>query len=301
MEKPHIAIIGSCVCDVLIEVPHVPISKEDVNGKHQSLSLGGCACNVANIVSLFDIPYVLFSPIGTGIYGDFVRDQLAKNSMNSLLNQVDGENGCCYCLIEESGERTFISYHGTEYRFQPDWFHQLETYPINTIYVCGLELEEDTGKHILSYLQKHKDCTIYFAPGPRICAIEEYKMKAMLELGVILHINEQEALQYTKQTSIEQASRILFNLTQSPVLITLGEKGSYCYDGKHDIRQDSTILTPVDTIGAGDAHVGAILATRSQHKSWEESLAIANSVASAVISSKGSLLSKEAFLILTLS
>lgn len=295
MEKPHVAIIGSCVCDVIIELPHLPISKEDVNVKNQSLSLGGCACNVANIIQLFEIPYVLFSPIGTGIYGDFVREQLIRNSMHSLLPHVDGENGCCYCMIEESGERTFISYHGAEYRFQPECFNILETYPIDTIYVCGLEIEEETGIHILNYLRRHKDCTIYFAPGPRICYIEESKMKAMLELGVILHINEQEALQYTKRSSIEQASRVLFQLTHSPIIITLGENGSYCYDGIHDIREDSTKITPVDTIGAGDSHIGSILATRSNQMDWKQSLAIANCVASCVVSIKGSLLSKDSF------
>lgn len=287
MNDASIAIIGSCVCDVVVELPHLPTSSEDVNIINQSMTLGGCAYNVANILQCLQVPFTLFSPIATGVYADFVRTRLHQKGITSLLDPVEGENGCCYCLVEQHGERSFLSYHGSEYLFQPDWFSKLPS-TIDTAYVCGLELEESTGIHILTYLQKHPDILVYFAPGPRILEIDTNLMEAMFQRSCILHINEDEALRYTKCLSIKDALHYLYHKTNAPVIITLGENGSCCFDGEHVYEAPSFPTIVVDTIGAGDAHIGAIIALRHLQVPWFQSLLIANKIASIVVSKKGS-------------
>ena len=53
------------------------------------------------------------------------------------------KNGCCYCLVDDSGERTFICEHGAEYFYQASWFDQLDANNYQQVYVCGLEIEEE--------------------------------------------------------------------------------------------------------------------------------------------------------------
>ena len=67
-------VIGSTVCDVIIHVDKLPKRSEDVHVKSQSLSLGGCAYNVVSVLHNLDIDYVFISPVGRGMYGDFVRE-----------------------------------------------------------------------------------------------------------------------------------------------------------------------------------------------------------------------------------
>ena len=186
--KQHIAFIGSSVADVIIRIPHLPVRQEDINIESQTLSLGGCAFNAAWMCRLLGGDPLFFSPVGTGIYGDFVRRQLQEHRIDILLESKE-ENGCCFCLVESDGERTFLSHHGAEYRFQKEWFSLLDSYGVDTVYVCGLELEEKTGIYILDYLQKHPQLTIYFAPGPRLSALSQGCIETLFNLHCILHLN----------------------------------------------------------------------------------------------------------------
>ena len=77
--KQHIAFIGSSVADVIIRIPHLPVRQEDINIESQTLSLGGCAFNAAWMCRLLGGDPLFFSPVGTGIYGDFVRRQLQEH------------------------------------------------------------------------------------------------------------------------------------------------------------------------------------------------------------------------------
>ena len=70
---PKILLIGSTCVDVIIEIDHLPKTAEDIQPKRQTLALGGCAYNAANIVRQSGVPYMFVTPIGTGVYGDYIR------------------------------------------------------------------------------------------------------------------------------------------------------------------------------------------------------------------------------------
>jgi len=40
--------------------------------------------------------------------------------------------------VEDGGERTFLSDHGAEYRFRPEWFSLLSGADYSGVYLCGL-------------------------------------------------------------------------------------------------------------------------------------------------------------------
>ena len=113
-----VLVIGSAVVDVVIHLPHLPEKSEDVHVTSQKMSLGGCAYNASDTIRHFKVPYIPFFPVGTGAYGDFVRNALAERGIVSPVPKPETENGCCYCFVEDDGERTFACYHGAEYRFQ---------------------------------------------------------------------------------------------------------------------------------------------------------------------------------------
>ena len=76
-DKTEILVIGSTVADVIVNVDVLPATAQDIHVKSQTVSLGGCAYNVSAMIDLFGVPYTLFSPVGKGVYGDFVRKELA--------------------------------------------------------------------------------------------------------------------------------------------------------------------------------------------------------------------------------
>ena len=290
-EKKEILVIGSTVADIIINVNVLPTTAQDIHVKSQTTSLGGCAYNVSAMIDLFGVPYTLFSPVGKGMYGDFVRKELDARGIISPVPTPENENGCCYCFVEESGERTFISYHGAEYLFEKEWFDVLNPDRFSYAYICGLEIEDKTGDVIVDFLEKSKIKPV-FAPGPRIDKIDKNLMERIFALHPIVHLNEDEVTRYTETANIESASMALFDMTGETVIVTTGEKGSCYYDGKDFVRVAA--VKPeriVDTIGAGDGHCGAVLACLAKGLRLDEALAKANEAASRIVSVKGAVLS----------
>ena len=276
-------IIGSSVCDVIIRLHRIPRQTEDENIISQELTMGGCAYNVANVLRRHQIPFDLFSPIGTG---NFVREHFIENKIPILI-ETEQRNGCCYCLVDDSGERTFICEHGAEYFYHEEWFHQLDTSLYEQVYICGLEIEETSGNLIIDFLEKNPHFTIYFAPGPRIHDIDEEKLRRIFALHPILHLNKSEILSYTKQDDLHKAAAMLFQFTNRPVIVTLGADGSFYYDKDESLYSSAFECQVVDTIGAGDSHIGSILASRAFYLPWRDTLNNANLTAAEVVSQKG--------------
>lgn len=294
-EMKKILVIGSAVVDVVINLDHLPVKSEDVHVLSQHMSLGGCAYNTSDIIRHFGVPYIPFFPVGTGAYGDFVRSRLAERGITSPIPTPSRDNGCCYCFVEADGERTFASYHGAEYLFERSWFDALDASEISSVYICGLEIEETTGVNIVDYLELHPEFTVFFAPGPRLNRIDPALMERIFRLRPVLHLNEEEALTYTGQTIRSEAAKALYQRSQNTVLITLGKEGCYSYDGTQEYTIPGVPAVQTDTIGAGDSHIGAILAALQLGKTLPEAIAIANRVSARVVETTGALLSDQAF------
>jgi len=290
-----ILVIGSTVADIIINVDYLPTTTQDVHLKSQSMSLGGCAHNVSDMIRHFGAPYILYSPIGTGLYGDFVRKELARKGIKSPVPTPDQPNGCCYCFVEEHGERTFIVDHGAEYLFYKDWFDQLNVDELACVYICGLEIEDKTGSTIVDFLEESR-LPVFFAPGPRITRIDNGLMKRIFALHPVLHLNEDEVCRFTGKDDIESGAAALYAITGNTLIVTNGANGAYYYDndGLHHV---AGVLCEkvVDTIGAGDSHCGGTIAGLSMGFSMEEAITRANIAAAAVVGTKGALLSDEDF------
>ena len=79
-----ILIIGSTCVDIIINVDHLPKTEEDIHPFSQSMALGGCAYNAANIIRQFGAPHTFISPVGTGVYGDYVRKELKQKGFQTV-------------------------------------------------------------------------------------------------------------------------------------------------------------------------------------------------------------------------
>ena len=77
-------VIGAAMLDIVMEIDRIPKSGTDVYAKGQSMMVGGCAYNVADILKHFGVNYTLFAPIGTGMYADFIRKELKGRDTKAL-------------------------------------------------------------------------------------------------------------------------------------------------------------------------------------------------------------------------
>ena len=100
-------------------------------------------------------------------------------------------------------------------------------------------------------------------------------------------MNEAELFGLSEKTELYEALQKLYTYTQNIVIVTLGGKGSASYDGYNFVYVPSKKVDVVDTIGAGDAHVGAVIAGLCVHADIKDILLFANDIAGAVVTKKG--------------
>lgn len=147
-------VIGAAMLDIVMQIDELPKKGEDVYAKSQTMTVGGCAYNVADIMKHFAVPYTLFAPIGTGMYASMIREKLKQAEHESPIESTKMDNGYCLCMVESDGERTFLTLPGIECTFEKEWFDALDVTEYDSVYICGYEIEGDGGDQIIDFLKK---------------------------------------------------------------------------------------------------------------------------------------------------
>src|SRR5699024_4236692 len=276
-----VLIIGSAVIDVIVDIPAIPNSGEDVFAKSDKTIVGGCAYNVGNILRQFNSNYDLMIPIGNGSNGKLIKNQMGKDGHNQLLDDLKEDNGWSLCLVEESGERTFLTVPGIESKWEKEWFRNINIDNYDYIYLSGYSFESPSAEVLLEALQFiNKHATIIFDPSPRVAEMDANNIKSLLKMKTIIHANQDEILKLSKEKNAKNAAIKINKQTSQPVVVTLGSEGTL-------IAQEGEVeIFPVkkgpvaDTIGAGHSHTAAFIAALLDSQSIETAGTCGNELAS---------------------
>lgn len=288
-------VIGNVYVDVIVNIDELPKTGDDIVCKKQIVTVGGCAYNVATILKNFDIEHELVFPVGTGIYGSIIEEEVRKNGYEISIKDKSGDNGYCMCLVESNGERSFITIKGIEANYKESWFENINPDEYDNIYISGYEMEGQGGRVISNWLSKLQNKNIFFGPGSRMGEIERDTLDKILNLRPIIHINEDEVLKFTGKKSIVEAARAINKITNNTVFITLGKDGVMCASKCEYRFVDGCEADVVNTVGAGDSHMGAIIAAYSMGYTLGDCCYFANKVASKVVGIEKSRLEEEYF------
>lgn len=137
---------------------------------------------------------------------------------------------------------------------------------------------------ILKWLSGWKSgARILFDASPRISHIDSATVSAILKAETIVNANEDE-ISYlsSKRTLAEQAADI-YRKTKTPVIVTLGARGTYLYDAGGGRSIPAKQVKVVNTIGAGDTHCGGVLAGLQEGMAIDEAVKLGNQLSAEVI------------------
>ncbi|MGN0301900.1 MAG: PfkB family carbohydrate kinase [Anaerotardibacter sp.] len=297
--------IGSIMIDTICPVEALPKPGQGIVIDGHTMTAGGCGYNAAVSAKHLGASCELFAPLGKGPYSALAKEQLEARGFEAFLADTTQDCGFAICLVTPDGERTMITIPGVERSIKSEWFDSIDTSPFSYVYVCGYEFDGSGGEIICDFLRKNPAMKPVFAPGPVITKLSPYVFCTMKQLGAYWHLNEVEAMDHTKTSTVLEAGRALASEYKSTIVITEGSVGAHLFEYTGEevayTLVPSQKITPVDTIGAGDNHVGALMAARAAGKSWVESLALANKVSAAICLTKGSTLTNEQFAALGIS
>lgn len=285
--KKQLLMIGSSCVDVVIPVERLPKTGDDLQPKKQTFTMGGTGWNACRAAMLTGVKPTFLSPVGTGMYGQQVEEAFAAYGID-VVARSERENGCCYCLVEADGERTFMCIRGGEYEFRKEWLDALDG-DYSLCYTCGMEIQDTpAGENIMDWLEAHPETEVFYAPGPRGILMPKARQDRMLRMKPIVHLNEHEILALTGEDTQEAGALALHARTGNIVIVTLGGKGCLAVD-----REGRLLHVPgrkvvvKDTIGAGDSHAGVMLGCLYKGMELTEAMALANAVAAEVVSREG--------------
>jgi sugar/nucleoside kinase (ribokinase family) len=229
--------------------------------------------------------------LGEGRFADIARGILLNEGIQlALASRDDMDLGVCVVLVDETGERTFITSPGAELTLRADELATLALVSGDVVYVSGYNVVypevADTVSEWLSTLPS--DVVVAFDPGPRVADIAPHVLARVFDRADWLLCNTAEArLMCTGNDAADFARQLREREHFEQVVVRDGAQG--CASASADgLRRAPGFETHVvDTNGAGDVHNGVVIAELMMGTALDEALLRANAAASIAISSFG--------------
>jgi len=225
-----ITVIGSVNIDLVVRSDRLPRPGETVLGREFRVVPGGKGANQAVAAARLGGKVRFVGCVGDDEYGRMARENLARHGVDVRgLKTVRDHTGVALITLDEQGRNLISVAPGANAR-------------VATRRRCDIALTQ---------LE-----TPYALPNAKLLILNPAPAKKVLLRGVdVLIPNEIEAEQLTGLRDPAKAARRLRQMGAERVIITLGERG--VYDGEY---RPAFRVKPVDTVGAGDAFVGAYAA-----------------------------------------
>jgi fructokinase len=253
----------------------------------------GGSGNIAVAAALLGLKNVFIGKAGKDHLGKMYESDLKSYDVTTkILFDKKASTGIVISLTQGAGERSFAVFRGAN-----DGLTSKEIFKnYNSIassrylYVNGFSLVSETMQNSITTavaIACKNDVKIVFDPGAfNLFTSREKLFNDLLNSCHIFCPNLQEALVITNTETLESAIEVL-RKKANIVTLKLGEKGSIFVHGDESFFAPSHKVTAVDTTGAGDAFIAAVLYGISKNLPYPLILTFANWYAAQVTSSLG--------------
>lgn len=282
-----VVVVGGACGDMLLALPRLPVSGEDIEGRDLGHQIGGCAFNVARVLHRLNVPIINGMPVGNGPWGKAVEAAMAEMGLPVLLRNQDRDNGWCLAMTEPDGERTFIGITGCEAHCSREMLQRLTPPDDALIYVNGYELFGAGGQALRQWtLERTQQKLIDF--GPRLPAIPTDFIHALAGTNTLLTLNREETRQLCGEGDRVEQAALYARRNGLTLICRLDKEGAWICPPDDDPAFIAAYpVKVVDTIGAGDAHSGGVLAGLAAGWPLRAAVDLANQVAACVVASQG--------------
>lgn len=319
MESPlyagDVIVLGSINVDHSIYVDAFPQPGETVLANGGAKGLGGKGANQAVAAALLGARVRLLGRVGDDDAAGFVRSRLGYFGISDTdLIVSQAATGAAYITVEASGENTVAVVSGANTDVDPDGlaraFDAATDEPATDgAAATGAAGAHDSATHAVGLAQGEtsKEMTAAFAAHCRAAGIRFALNLApaidldrdTIALADPLIVNEGEARELlqrfdhdidlnTVDDARQAAERMLAAQIATSVIITLGSDGAVAAAGDRVWREPSPQPeTVVDTTGAGDAFVGAVVAVLSGGRDLADAVRWAVAAGSKAVATKG--------------
>ncbi|BCZ48730.1 fructokinase [Clostridium gelidum] len=298
-----------CIGELLIDMVCVD-NKGLINGEKFEKKAGGAPANVAASITKLEGNAYFLGQVGNDFFGTYLIALLKDLNINTEMAVKKGSTTIALVGIDENGERNFDFLRGSdgEYSFGNIDLSKIASSDIIHFGSATGFLEGELKETYYKLLEYAKSNNIYvsFDPNYRDALITSDKLDWFIDDSIkfikqsdFTKLSDEELFLLTKEKDITAGVNKLHELGVKVVTITLGSKGTYLsVNGENEIIS-SMEIKQVDSTGAGDAFVGAVLKQVSDiedkrnisFEEWKNIIAVANKVGAITCTNYGAIAS----------
>ena len=237
-------VLGGLVLDRYLEIETFPERGGDQLILNEFAMAGGCAINMASTFNNLGGCAHVVSYLGDDEVGEDIRDYMEHHGFSTAHVDVAEEpSGYCIILLEQDGERTFLTMKGAEGLYDPSLLQDREMHMRHAL-VTGYYLLSEQAGDVVDSLETiaDNDGLILFDPGPLGSEIEGDIFRRMVDLSDIISVNESEEALVADLIRPDQI-----------LAVKKGAKGGSIFYRDQIICYEAVEVPVVDTTGAGDS------------------------------------------------
>lgn len=249
-------------------------------------STGGGGTNTAVGFSRLGLKVAYIGRVGLGTNSERITGELEKEKVDtSLVIRKKGRTGFSVVLDAEGQDRTILAFKGSNNEIH---YSDIKKAKLKTKWFYLSSMMGDsfiTLKKLAEYAKRSR-IKVAFNPSSYLAVKGPRKLKKILDVCDILILNRGEAAELLSKPKNTNINRLLFELhdvVNGIVVITSGNEGVYCYDGKTIYYQKARMIKVVESTGAGDAFASAFVSGIIKGKSVEYALQMGGANAESVI------------------
>jgi ribokinase len=256
-----ITVVGSICQDLVVTVPHLPARGETVLSRSFETFVGGKGFNQALQAHRLGCEIAFFGKLGDDLFGDDAIRQLnAEGFPDPGVVRTGSATALGMIMVEDGGMNYIAGFSGANMEFSPDDI-DIDALDLalsrSSHLVLQMEIPTETNRFAMEAARRH-GCTVAmnFAPYRDTPADD-------IDLMDLLIFNEVEASGFYK-TEIKNAADAMglgcmYRGTMGNVVITLGAEGAVVFTPEHAVHLPGEKVNGVDSTGAGDSFVGALI------------------------------------------
>jgi ribokinase len=283
-----IVVFGSINMDLVCRVKRLPAPGETLRGSDFFTTPGGKGANQAVACAQLGSSVAMIGRVGEDEFGTNLRTGMKKSGVDvSGVVLTQGSSGVALITVEESGENSIVIIPGANGQVGMDDLHRLDsTLEGADSLLLQLEIPSEVVQAAAKKAKEHS-VRVILDPAPVSALADD--LYSMID---IITPNETECAALTgidvEDTShVEQAAKLLVKRGVEKVIIKLGARGAYLYDGKESELIPAIPVNSVDTTAAGDAFNGALATALGKGLKLRNAVEFANAAGALSTTRKG--------------
>jgi ribokinase len=289
----RVCVIGSSNLDFTVAVPHLPRPGETVSGGQLGISPGGKGANQAVAARRLGAEVRFVTLLGADVVGERLRAALLAAGLppEGILGTDEATTGVALIAVDPAGRNQIAVAPGANHRLTPERVApHADSIAWADVVLLQLETPIETVRWALHEARRAGKVTILNpAPArvlplpPDILPLVHYLTPNETEAGLIL------GHEVSGVAGAEAAGRALAGLGVRTSVVTVGAEGAVLVGPAGSIHVPGFAVSPLDTVGAGDAFNGGLATALAAGVPVEDGLVVANAAGALTCTRRGAM------------